>query len=86
MAKAIKDGKHVIAGFDCETENGVITKVYYYDVHGVYTLGTIYKANVWTYRPGGHRPERYIAEWYSVNGVTPDAFRAGIKRGTYTVK
>lgn len=85
MTKGVKDGKHVISGFECETENGIITKVYYYDTHDVRTLGTIYKADMRTYRPDGYRIDRYIAGWYSVSGVTPSAFRSGIKRGTYAV-
>lgn len=67
----MKDGWHTIAGFNVYVEDGKIRR-------GTVGEGTDYRT-AWPYRWNG-------AGWTNCAGITPAAFRAGVRRGTVTMK
>lgn len=67
MARKIKDGWHTICGHDVYVEDGFI-------IRGIKQSGQD-KLTAWVYRSAGHG-------WSREDRITPDAFRAGWKRGT----
>ena len=68
--KKIKDGWHCIAGYNVYVEDGVILR----------GLTADNQRPIYTYR--------YIRKvgWTIESGLTPDAFRAGVKRGTIMMR
>ena len=71
MKKRLSDGWHKVSGFNVYVEDGYIIR------------GTLGKDT--TYRTA--YPYRSCKEgWSREYKITPDAFRAGVKRGTVTMK
>lgn len=66
MTKTIKDGWHVIAGYRVYVENGCVQ-------HGLTSDG---QRTTWPYRKSKY------GGWDNDKGLTVDAFRAGVARGT----
>lgn len=70
----MKDGWHVIAGYNVYVEDDKIT-------HGTLGEGTSNYRTAWPYR----WDNKYNA-WNNCTRLTVAAFRAGVKRGTITLK
>ena len=80
--KTIKDGWHIIAGYDVYVEGGKILRGVlgfvcarpYRKEYGTQYDDSMRKVRVWT---GG---------WNECAGISVSAFRAGVKRGTITLQ
>lgn len=71
----MKDGWHVIAGYNVYVEGDKIT-------HGTLGEGTSNYRTAWPYRWIGGPTNA----WSNCAGLTVSAFRAGVKRGTIRLK
>ena len=69
-----EDGWHRIAGYNVLVENGKI-------IRGTLGEGTSNYRAAWPYRL-----DTKNLCWNNCAGITPAAFRAGVKRGTVTLK
>ncbi len=72
MARKVKDGWHSVYGMTVLVEDGRIR-------YGVGGTGLKYHTTH-PYQSNGH------TGWYNITGVTLEAFRSGVRRGTMDMK
>lgn len=72
--KKIRDGWHKIAGYEVYTEDGYILRGIKKDHNGS-------QVTAWVYKLANYGGDSGYG-WFRWERMTPDAFRAGVKRGT----
>lgn len=79
MKKVIKDGWHVILGYEVYVENGLVIRGIKEDSNGSPVTAYPYRAQMKKCYYG-----QFISGWYQED-MSVDAFRAGVKRGTISL-